>query len=517
MAQGTQVVVGDYVLLSNNRRGLVQFHGKTRFSIGYWYGIQLIDSTITRHNGMVLNKRYFTCPANKGLFVRRECIKKVMNQHQINNPIKLSQHKKKKKRIPKYRLLQKERRKLKTFAMIAAEKRINHKSISIEYQQENKENVYDGIPIERVVNAALSDNESIEISSDEAEMHLNAIVIERNLINHGDNEYRDIFIDNFVNDMNDIEYSISVSHGYDDGLDFCNINDANINLMVNQYERQQSNMINIHDANDHYNDDNHIFPLESPSQIEIRYEEAYNQNHFPIEGDGEELNSGKHQLLNQKQIKYLLFKHGVIPCIVYAIINVLIVAGIYLFFDQYGIKEKYWNLNMNINHLFGTNWPNLPWIMLIDLLITTIIESISIWFFIASFVNKDLRKGKIMGLHRSFDIDKCNFCIFCIVKIMRNGLKSSREQISFCHRCGRNIVSTFMCLIFSFIVFYIPMVFILFDFVNNESIENLDYIHIMLFKAGYGGFIALILSPLTAFLTLTSNAMSRIAIQYDPS
>ena len=145
MATRAQIVIGDYVLLTNNRYGLVQYHGKTRFSIGYWYGVELIDTTITRHNGMVLNKRYFTCPANKGLFVKRECILKIIDQNNINdiksNILKLSKHKKNKKRTPKYRL-EKEKRKLKTLAMIEASLRIIdlNKSINTENQQNKNRN-----------------------------------------------------------------------------------------------------------------------------------------------------------------------------------------------------------------------------------------------------------------------------------------------------------------------------------------------------------------------------------------
>ena len=497
MTTRARIVIGDYVLLTNNRYGLVQYHGKTRFSIGYWYGIELIDATITRHNGMVLNKRYFTCPANKGLFVRRECIIKIIEENKVNdvksNLIKLSKYRKKKKRTPKYRL-EKEKRNLKTLAMIASSenKLILNKS-TLNTEEEQKQNDHNRIPIERVANELLSDNESIELSSNEAEMHLNAIVIERNLINHGNNEYRDIFIDNFVSDMNEIEYSLSISIG-------------------TQYNYNKPKQEPDED------DENYLVPLQSPSNIELQLNIYDDQDQYEYDNDDDEGYADnslrrKHKLLNRKQIKYLLIRRGLIPCIVYAVLNGLIVIGIWQFFDAYQVNKEYWNLDINevMNGLFGVSW-----ILMADLLITTILESISIWFFIATFVSKDLKKGKISGLHNSFDIDRCNCSIFCIVKLMRNGLKSLQNEISCCHRCARKIISTFMCLIFSLIVFYIPIGLILCIFIDDQFIINLDYIQMIFFKACYGGIIALILSPFTAFITLTSNAICNIASEYDP-
>ena len=540
----SEIAVGDYVLLTNNRFGLVQYHGKVRFSIGYWYGIEMVDTTITRHNGMVLNKRYFTCPANKGLFVKRECIIKIIDENKINDikndPLKLGKHKKRRKRTPKYRL-DKEKRKLASLAMLASKKNKlipppntpkkkqihkhknrTHISMDIDFNELNV------IPIERVANELLSDNESIELDSDEAEMHLYQIVIERNLINHGDNEYRDIFMDNFINDMNQIEYSVSVSADYIDSdsnnHNIPNLKNANSRALLIDHDDNESNkqqQINIHDANNCHVDDeeNYLVPLDSElsSQIKLGYYDREYQG--DKEGDDEYINDMNGKLLSKEQMKYLLIRRGVIPSVIYGVLNALIVVAIYAFFSDNEEEEKeYWSLNVNegINELFDTNWPDLPWILMADFLITTILESISIWFFIGTFVDKDLRNEKISGLHNSFDIDRYNCFIFCIIKLMRNGLKSSKEQISFCHRCGRNIISTFMCLIFSLIIFYIPIILILCIFVNDQVINNLDYFHIVLFKATYGAIIAIVLSPLTAFLTLTSNAISYIASEYDP-
>eukprot|EP00483_Globobulimina_turgida_P000136 UN00136 len=75
-----QVTVGDMVYLPSNREGIVRFKGKTSFGLGEWYGIELRTCHQTRHNGLILGKRYFRCPRNKGLFIRKQIIIDVMDK-----------------------------------------------------------------------------------------------------------------------------------------------------------------------------------------------------------------------------------------------------------------------------------------------------------------------------------------------------------------------------------------------------------------------------------------------------
>eukprot|EP01084_Bolivina_argentea_P138411 243672_1 len=167
------IKVGDTVLLSKNRLGIVRYYGKTQFAPGYWFGIELIDTSLTRHNGMILNKQYFKCPPNKGLFARHERIKKVMKRSKKRTySLKLNLQKKRtKRRIPKYKL-DKENERFKSLASMAS-KNQNEPIMDRHHKR------FDIIPIERIPNELLSDNESIELSSEDA------IVIERNLINYG--------------------------------------------------------------------------------------------------------------------------------------------------------------------------------------------------------------------------------------------------------------------------------------------------------------------------------------------
>eukprot|EP01084_Bolivina_argentea_P213285 362278_1 len=75
-----RVTIADMVYLTNDREGIVRFKGKTGFGLGEWYGIELRTEHKTRHDGLIHGKRYFRCPRNKGLFVRKQIIVDVMDK-----------------------------------------------------------------------------------------------------------------------------------------------------------------------------------------------------------------------------------------------------------------------------------------------------------------------------------------------------------------------------------------------------------------------------------------------------
>lgn len=69
--------------------GYVRFKGRVKFGVGEWFGIELFDIiTKTRHNGTVFGKKYFNCPRNKGLFVKREQIMDVIEPQEIKKVLK---------------------------------------------------------------------------------------------------------------------------------------------------------------------------------------------------------------------------------------------------------------------------------------------------------------------------------------------------------------------------------------------------------------------------------------------
>lgn len=62
-----------------NKRGYIKFIGKTKFNNGIWIGVELEDS-VGKNDGSVDNISYFTCPKNKGVFVRHDKLSQVKNR-----------------------------------------------------------------------------------------------------------------------------------------------------------------------------------------------------------------------------------------------------------------------------------------------------------------------------------------------------------------------------------------------------------------------------------------------------
>ena len=65
---GARAVVGDVARIPLIC-GTIKFVGLTLFSSGCWVGLEL-DSAMGKNDGSVQGSQYFTCPANKGIFVR---------------------------------------------------------------------------------------------------------------------------------------------------------------------------------------------------------------------------------------------------------------------------------------------------------------------------------------------------------------------------------------------------------------------------------------------------------------
>eukprot|EP01083_Nonionella_stella_P013369 37655_1 len=99
----SSVNVGQTVKLSQHRVGFIRYKGKVKFAIGVWYGLEIYDSFIkTRHNGTVYGKRYFNCPRNKGLFVKRDVIMSIIKPQHIKKELQEHEQKQiKRKKLEK--------------------------------------------------------------------------------------------------------------------------------------------------------------------------------------------------------------------------------------------------------------------------------------------------------------------------------------------------------------------------------------------------------------------------------
>jgi len=75
--------IHDHVLLKDKRSGIIQFCGRVKFARGEWYGITLDDSFTGKNDGQVKGKRYFKCAKNKGVFIKKEKISKVLPSRKL--------------------------------------------------------------------------------------------------------------------------------------------------------------------------------------------------------------------------------------------------------------------------------------------------------------------------------------------------------------------------------------------------------------------------------------------------
>merc|ERR1712192_136491 len=103
--------------------------------------------------------------------------------------------------------------------------------------------------------------------------------------------------------------------------------------------------------------------------------------------------------------------------------------------------------------------------------------------------NDDLKKGRLIAGHRLLR--------FYIVGLMKKGLNVSRYR-----RCCRMMLCVFIFVLCSLLIFFVPLAIVLCIFVNAEYIAGVGFIQMIVFKAGYGGLVAMFLSPITTFLML---------------
>ncbi|XP_069029265.1 CAP-Gly domain-containing linker protein 3 isoform X1 [Embiotoca jacksoni] len=74
--EGTNVDVGDQVLVAGQKNGIVRFYGKTDFAPGFWFGIEL-DQPTGKHDGSVFGVRYFSCLPKYGVFAPPSRVQRI--------------------------------------------------------------------------------------------------------------------------------------------------------------------------------------------------------------------------------------------------------------------------------------------------------------------------------------------------------------------------------------------------------------------------------------------------------
>jgi len=80
--QQLNIVIGTAILLTNNRTGIIRYHGPIAGDEGEWFGVELIAGSADKrgNNGVKRRRRYFFAPKGKAVFVRKKEIKKVLNK-----------------------------------------------------------------------------------------------------------------------------------------------------------------------------------------------------------------------------------------------------------------------------------------------------------------------------------------------------------------------------------------------------------------------------------------------------
>jgi len=74
---GAEIFVGSKVELDKKRAGVVRYVGEVHWASGKWYGIELLQA-VGKCDGKRDDKRYFYCGTDRGVFVQRDKIRRVV-------------------------------------------------------------------------------------------------------------------------------------------------------------------------------------------------------------------------------------------------------------------------------------------------------------------------------------------------------------------------------------------------------------------------------------------------------
>eukprot|EP01084_Bolivina_argentea_P260758 440465_1 len=82
--------IGDHIKLTQDREGIIKFIGKVSFTTGIMFGIELLNGTAGKHDGKINNKRYFTAPKQRGIFVKESRIQRKIRHNERSSSFSLN-------------------------------------------------------------------------------------------------------------------------------------------------------------------------------------------------------------------------------------------------------------------------------------------------------------------------------------------------------------------------------------------------------------------------------------------
>lgn len=69
----------DKVTLKKKREGVIMYIGRVKDKAGIWFGVEITNTQIGKHNGTFDGIEYFKCKSHKGIFVQSKDIKSKIN------------------------------------------------------------------------------------------------------------------------------------------------------------------------------------------------------------------------------------------------------------------------------------------------------------------------------------------------------------------------------------------------------------------------------------------------------
>lgn len=74
--------VGSYILLTKERAGQVKYKGPVDYAEGTHFGVELIGS-MGKHSGTVRKKFYFECEKGRGMMVKMDRVRKLLDENEF--------------------------------------------------------------------------------------------------------------------------------------------------------------------------------------------------------------------------------------------------------------------------------------------------------------------------------------------------------------------------------------------------------------------------------------------------